>query len=252
MIELKSLCAGYHGTEVLHRIDTVFRDGSLIGIVGPMGSGKSTLIKAISAIIPHSGGEILIDGRPVAVHSRTEIAKRIAYLAQNRLVPDMTVLQTVLHGRYPHLGFPRRYRDCDYRIAEDAMQRLGIGDLSDKQMSVLSGGMRQTVYLAMALAQDTQHILLDEPTTHLDITHQITLMRHLRAQADGGRCIISVMHDLPMALTFSDRILVMEHGRVAADGTPDEICASGVFSSVFGVSVRCDNGEYGFNLRNIT
>lgn len=249
MIELQALCAGYHGTEVLHQINAQLPDGALIGIVGPMGSGKSTLIKTIPAIIPHIGGEILIDGKSVSAYTQTEIAKRIAYLAQNRRVPDMTVLQTVLHGRYPHLAFPRRYRNVDYRIAEDAMRRMGIDALSEKQMSVLSGGMRQTVYLAMALAQDTQHILLDEPTTHLDITHQITLMRHLRNLADNGKCIVSVMHDLPMALTFSDRILVMECGRIAACGTPDDICASGILTTVFGVAVRNDNGEYRFCLR---
>lgn len=249
MIEIRHLCAGYRGTEVLHDIDAAWADGMLIGIVGPMGSGKSTLMKTVPAILPHTGGEICIDGRPLSAYSRCALARKTAYLSQGRRIPDMTAQQTVLHGRYPHLGFPRRYRECDLRAVWAAMELLGISSLADKPMKTLSGGMRQTVYLAMALAQDTQHILLDEPTTHLDIAHQVMLMRQLRSLADEGRCIAAVMHDLPLALTYADRILVLEHGRAAAFDTPAAVCASGILTKIFGVAVVNEDGEFRYRLR---
>lgn len=246
MLELKDIAAGYGKREILHRISAGFETGSITGIVGPNGCGKSTLLKAMLGILPLTAGTVSLQGKPLSALKRTDIAGRIAYLAQGKSTPDMTVTQLVLHGRFPHLKYPRHYTDRDRAIAASAMERMGISGLADTPMSSLSGGMRQTAYLAMALAQDTDYILLDEPNTYLDISHQLDLMRLLRALARDGKGIVAVMHDLPMALTFSDRITVMRDGRILMSGASGEICASGILNDLFGVSVgmTAETGDY--------
>ena len=199
MLELKNISAGYGSKNVLSDITVSFEKGKLTSIIGVNGCGKSTLIKAILGILPLSGGKVIIDGCDLQSMSRNEIAKRIAYLAQGKNTPDMTVEQMVLHGRFPYLSYPRRYRKTDHEFARKAMETVGILHLADKPLYELSGGMRQNAYIAMALAQNTDYILLDEPTTYLDIAHQLDLMRILRGLADRKKGIITVMHDLPLA-----------------------------------------------------
>ena len=165
MLELKNIFAGYGNKNILNGITVSFEKGKLTSIIGVNGCGKSTLLKAIPGILPLSGGEIMIDGKNLRSMSRNEIAKKIAYLAQGKNTPDMTVEQMVLHGRFPYLSYPRRYSQADRDIAGTAMEAVGISSLADKPMCELSGGMKQNAYIAMALAQDTDYILLDEPTT---------------------------------------------------------------------------------------
>ena len=165
MIEIKNLSAGYGSKTVLGGVNAKFETGKLTSIVGVNGCGKSTLLKSILGILPPSDGEILLDGVPLTEMSRNAIAKRVAYLSQGMAVPDMTVGQLVIHGRFPYLSYPRRYSTADREIAREAMDAVGISELADSPLSSLSGGMRQNAYIAMALAQDTDHILLDEPTT---------------------------------------------------------------------------------------
>ncbi len=249
MIEIKNLTGGYGRTDVLHGIDITLERGKLTSVIGPNGSGKSTLLKTLIGILRSSGGEVLIDGARTTELSQKEIAKRVAYLPQGRRTPDMTVLSAVLHGRFPHLGYPRRYTERDREIAFAAMERAGVTELADRRLDTLSGGMRQSAYIAMALAQDTDYILLDEPTTHLDISHQLRLMVLLAGLAAEGRGIIAVMHDLPLALSYSDRVVVLDNGRVAADGTPDELVCGGAVKRVLGVEMlKNDNGGYSLKI----
>lgn len=238
MIELKNISAGYGKNIVLKDVSVTFEKGKLASIIGVNGCGKSTLLKAILDMIPLSGGEITIDSNTLGNMTRNEIARKVAYLAQGKNTPDMTVEQMVLHGRFPHLNYPRRYTKQDHEIAFSAMEQVGIEEFAHKPLHTLSGGMRQNAYIAMALAQGTDYVLLDEPTTYLDITHQLELMKTLRALADNGKGIVAVMHDLPMALTFSDRIVLLNDGRVVSNDEPERVCEQKTIDSVFGVSIE--------------
>ena len=236
MIELHSVFAGYGKETVLNDLSAAIPGGALTGIIGTNGSGKSTLLKTMLGMLPHRGC-ISIDGACLPDLSRQEIAKKAAYLAQGKATPDMTVEQLVLHGRFPHLHYPRQYSGKDRQIAISAMAQMGIGHLAQKPLHTLSGGMRQKAYIAMALAQGTDYILLDEPTTYLDISHQLGLMQTLRQLADGGKGIAAVMHDLPLAFTYCDHILLLADGRVLCSGTPQELCCNPLIKKVFGVEI---------------
>lgn len=238
MLEIKDLSAGYNGRDVLFGVSVKIERGKLTSIIGANGCGKSTLLRAAVGIISPSGGEIILDGTPLSQMKRREIARNISYLSQCRREPDMTVEQTVLQGRFPHLVYPRRYTERDRNIAHSAMERVGISHLADRPLESLSGGMRQSAYIAMALAQDTDYILLDEPTTYLDVPHRLELMRILRSLADGGKGVVTVMHDLAEAFELSDEIIVLDGGRVAAQAEPRELLESPEIGRIFGVRMK--------------
>ena len=237
MLELRSISTGYGDNTVLEELTATLHEGKLTSIVGANGCGKSTLLRATLGMLPLSHGELTIDGNALSSLSRTEIARRIAYLPQGKSTPEMTVEQMVLHGRFPYLSYPRRYREQDREIAKRAMCDVGISHLAHKTLHTLSGGMRQTAYLAMALAQDTDYILLDEPTTYLDIAHGLTLMKLLRRLTAEGKGIVAVMHDLPLAFDFSDEIIVISKGKVVCQAEPTEVCSSSVIREIFGVDM---------------
>ena len=245
MLELNRISAGYGKQTVLDGISVDFEKGKLTSIIGVNGCGKSTLLKAILGILSLSSGEIFIDGENLLTISRNEIAKKIAYLSQGKNIPDMTVEQMVLHGRFPYLSYPRRYSSHDREVAIKAMETVGVAEFAHKPLYSLSGGMRQNAYIAMALAQDTDYILLDEPTTYLDIAHQLELMRILRKLADSGKGIVTVMHDLPLAFDFSDRLAVMNNGMISIQATPSEISESHIVEDIFGVKIKqVQKGKY--------
>ncbi len=237
MLELKNISAGYGKQTILDGVTAAFEKGKLTSVIGVNGCGKSTLLKAALGILPISQGEITIDGQNLKFMSRNEIAKKTAYLSQGKNTPDMTVEQMVLHGRFPYLSYPRRYTSHDREVAQKAMEVVGVAELAHKLLYTLSGGMRQNAYLAMALAQDTDYILLDEPMTYLDIAHQLDLMKLLRTLADHGKGIVAVMHDLPMAFDFSDEILVLKNGRTRIQAKPNEIYTSSAIQEVFNVQL---------------
>ena len=238
MLELNRISAGYGKQTVLDGISVDFEKGKLTSIIGVNGCGKSTLLKAILGILSLSNGEIFIDGENLLTISRNEIAKKIAYLSQGKNIPDMTVEQMVLHGRFPYLSYPRRYSSHDREVAIKAMEIVGVAEFAHKPLYSLSGGMRQNAYIAMALAQDTDYILLDEPTTYLDIAHQLELMRLLKQLSDNGKGIVTVMHDLPLAFDFSDTLTVMNNGGIIACGTPSELCNLPIIEDIFGVKIK--------------
>jgi iron complex transport system ATP-binding protein len=173
MIEIRNLSGGYGGTDIVKGITATFENGCLTVIVGANGCGKTTLLRLCGGLLRAAGGEIKIDGRNVVCYSRTELAQRISVLPQSRAVPDITAGALVLHGRFPWLGYPRVYRAEDKAAAEKAMERVGIMDKRHKLLANISGGERQRVYTAMLLAQDTKNLLLDEPTTYLDVARQL-------------------------------------------------------------------------------
>lgn len=228
MVELKHLSAGYGEKTIIRDISLTFPAGTVTAIIGPNGCGKSTLLKAIAGLLPPTSGEILVE---------EPRSQNIAYLPQSRRLPEMTASRLVLHGRFPWLGWPRRYRPEDYAIAKQAMERLGVAEFAETPLSELSGGTRQKCYLAMALAQDTPTILLDEPTSFLDIAHQLRLMELCRELAAEGRAIVLVLHDLPLALQYADRVAVMDAGRLLSLGAPEEIMSTNLLQTTFGVRV---------------
>lgn len=237
MLEVKNISVGYGRNTVLDGVTVSFEKGKLTSIIGVNGCGKSTLLKAILGILPLSGGTVVIDGNDLQSMSRNETAKKVAYLAQSKNTPDMTVEQMVLHGRFPYLSYPRRYREADREMAKKAMDAVGISHLANKPLYELSGGMRQTAYIAMALAQDTDYILLDEPTTYLDIAHRLDLMRLLRGLANSGKGIVTVMHDLLLAFDFSDMLTAINNGRIAIQATPNEVGGSHMIEDIFDVKL---------------
>lgn len=238
MVELRNLFVGYDGVPVLKDITLSFPPGQVMALLGPNGCGKSTLLKAALGLIPAQKGEILLDGRNLHTLSPRDVAQKAAYLAQSRSVPNITARRMVLHGRFPYLSYPRRYRPEDYAMADRALQWADAADLAHRPMGELSGGQRQKVYLAMALAQDTQSIFMDEPTTFLDIGHQLEVMALARRLAGLGRAVVLVLHDLDLALRGCDRVAVLSNGTLRALGSPEEVFSSGVLDQVFGVGVR--------------
>lgn len=248
MIELEHISAGYGKTEILHDLSLTFVQGKITVLLGVNGCGKSTLLKTLVRLLPLTAGEIYVDGTPAGRYSAPELAKKIAYLPQNRNVPDMTVGQLVLHGRFAHLRYPRVYRKEDADAAERAMRTLGIEDLSGRHLSGLSGGMRQKAYLAAALAQESPAILMDEPTTFLDIAGQLRLAETIRRLAETGKTLILVLHDLPLALKLADNLAVLHEGRLLDCGTPEEILARGAIERAYQIKIhpiRTENGvEY--------
>lgn len=249
MIEIHHLTAGYAAHPVLREVSLILPGGTLLSVIGKNGSGKSTMLKTLVGILAPDSGKILIDGQPAAALSRQDTAQKISYLAQGKSISEMTVEQLVLHGRFPHLSYPRRYRQEDRQMAQKAMEQMGIAEIRHVSLSALSGGMRQKAYIAMALAQDTDYILLDEPTAYLDIANQVELMKTLRGLADSGKGIVTVMHDLPLAFGFSDQIAVMQEGQIAACDTPRSIAETGIVGDVFGVELRYDPAENTYHYR---
>lgn len=245
MLEIKNASAGYENVEIVHGINLEIPDGKITTIIGNNGCGKSTLLKSIVGFLPLLQGDIQLNGTSLPTLDSNERAKRIAYLSQSKNIPDITVQRLVLHGRFPYLHYPRRYQEADYKIADNAMKQMGIEQLADQTLAELSGGMRQKTYIAMALAQQAPLIVMDEPTTYLDIAQQIKFAEIIKQLSDQGKTLVLVLHDILMALKLSDHIAVMQDGKIVQCGTPDEILESGILEELYGVSVqkiKTDNG----------
>ena len=244
MIEIKNLCAGYSGCEVLHDFSTHFKKGKITVIIGPNGCGKSTLLKSLIRLNLPMSGEILVDGQNFETLSSSELAQKVAYIAQSRKTPDISVRRMVLHGRFAYLKYPRRYRSQDYAIADRAMEKVGIEALADKNVSELSGGTQQKVYIAMALAQDTPVILMDEPTVFLDISYQLKTLKMAKSLAREGKTVVIVLHDLTQAFAYADEMIVMEAGKKQFEGTPEEVFESKIIETIFNVELcRTETGK---------
>lgn len=236
-MELRQLRAGYGEHMVLDGIDLALRPGEVLALIGPNGSGKSTLIRAALGLIPLAGGQVVIDGVDAATLTPRQRAQKAAYLPQTRPVPNITALRMVLHGRFPHLTYPRRFRQEDYAAAMAALEQADAACLARRPMPELSGGQRQRVYLAMALAQDAPTLFLDEPTAFLDVSHQLEVGRLAGQLARQGKAVVLVLHDLPLALSTADRLAVLKGGRLLAVDGPEALCADGILNSVFGIEL---------------
>lgn len=247
MLEIKNLRAGYDGAEKLHGVSAALAPGRLTAVIGPNGCGKSTLLKCAAGLLRPMGGEILLEGRPLRDYPERERARRMSYMPQSRIVPEISVRRLAAHGRYPHLKWGQALRTSDEEIIRAAIARAGLEECADRQVGSLSGGERQRAYIAMMLAQEAEIMLLDEPTSYLDLSAQFELMELLRRLSAGGRSIAVVLHDLALALEYADEILLLRGGRQAASGAPGEICRSGEIERAFGVDMkRTPDGKYLF------
>ena len=246
MIEGKGIRAGYGEKEVLHGVDFVFPAGQVTAIIGPNGCGKSTLLKTVAGLLSCKGGSLTAEEIDLTACSAGQRARTVSYLPQNRQAPELTVGTLVLHGRFSRLRYPRRYGEEDRQAAQKAMEWAGIAHLKEERLPRLSGGMQQKAYLAMALCQDAKVLLLDEPTTFLDISQQLRLMQTAKELALGGKAVVLVLHDLSLALQTADRLILMQEGKVLRQGTAEELLADGLLQRVFGVGVEKTGGERGY------
>ena len=235
MIKIKNLSTSYDGEAVLHGVDAHFPEGKISVLIGPNGCGKSTTVKSIMRLVPEYTGEIVIGGTPLEDIPQRELAKKIAYVSQSRNVPDISVYNMVMHGRYPYLSYPRRYRKEDHEIVRNAIKMAGLEELSDRKLENLSGGQRQKAYMAMALAQDTDVIIMDEPTTFLDVKNQFEMMDHAKKLSEMGKTIIMILHDMEAVLHYADHVILMKDGKDVLSGSAEEVLRSSKLEEVFGI-----------------
>ncbi|MGI6562092.1 MAG: ABC transporter ATP-binding protein [Clostridia bacterium] len=238
MIKLNDVTAGYGGIEIIKDIRIAFEEGGITTIIGKNGCGKTTLLKTAANLLKPFRGSITIKGEDISRIPLKEFAKRVAYLPQNRNVPDITIYQLVMHGRYPYLGFSDRAGEKDKQIVKNAIETLSLGEYVHENLRKLSGGERQKAYLAMVLAQDTDVIFLDEPTTYLDIRHRLEILEIVKKLKEMNKTVVMVLHDLNEALTFSDKICLMDRGEVVLYDTPQAVFDSEEIEKIFKVQAE--------------
>ena len=237
MIHLEGVTVAYRGRPALRDLNLHVDRGERVALVGPNGAGKSTLLRAIAGLIEPAVGTVELDGRPVASLDRLAIARRVAVVPQVAALPfSTTVDEVVALGRLPHEHPIRGMRPADRAAVAAAIEQVGVGHLMGRDARELSLGERQLVLLAMAVAQDADVLVLDEPTVHLDLRHQVEVMELLRdLNARQGTTILAVLHDLALAAHFFPRLVVLDGGRIVGDGPPLEVLAPDRIREVFGV-----------------
>ncbi len=233
----RSVTAGYDGRTVLDGLSLEVPQGRITALVGPNACGKSTLLKSLARLLPVAAGTVLLDGRDIHALPTREVARRLGILPQSPLAPEgITVADLVQRGRHPHQRFGVRRGTADDLVIARALQATGTEDLAGRPVDELSGGQRQRVWIALALAQETPTLLLDEPTTYLDIAHQIEVMDLLADLNERtGKTIVLVSHDLNQAALYASTIVAMRVGRIVRQGTPHEVLTERTVSEVFGL-----------------
>jgi iron complex transport system ATP-binding protein len=234
-LHARAVSVGYEGRTVCQEIDLEVEAGTVTCLIGPNGSGKSTLLKGCARLLDLKGGEVLLGGAPMSGLSSIEVARRLAVLPQSPTTPpDLTVRELVEQGRYPHVGALRMLRHHDGEAVAAALAATGMSAFADRDVEALSGGERQRAWIALALAQETPTLFLDEPTTYLDISYQLEVM-HLVQELNTTRgiTIVMVLHDLNQAAAYSDRIVCLRRGTIVADGTPAEVLTVDLLRDVF-------------------
>ncbi|GGF35384.1 iron ABC transporter ATP-binding protein [Youhaiella tibetensis] len=236
-IEARAATIGYDRRLIAENLSVAIPDGSFTVIVGPNACGKSTLLRALSRLLRPASGEVLLDGRSIQSYPARDVARKLGLLPQTSLAPDgITVADLVARGRYPHQKFLQQWSKDDEAAVIGAMEATKVTDLSGRLVDELSGGQRQRVWVAMVLAQETPLLLLDEPTTFLDIAHQIELLELLRRlNRDEGKTIVAVLHDLNQACRYATHLIAMREGRVMAEGQPTGIVTAELVEAVFGL-----------------
>ena len=240
MLDIRSLYVNYDKRPALQDVSLQVRTGEILVVIGPNGAGKSTLIRAVSGVLPALNGEIAINGEHLDTLSASQRARYLAVVPQARDLPTaFTVYQTVLLGRTPYLGWLGHAGSRDHASAKQALERANALDLASRRIGELSGGEQQRVLLARALAQESPILLLDEPTTHLDLKHQSALLNLIHGLASRQKLgVLMVLHDLNLAGLYADRIALLIDGRVAALGTPNQVLTEERLTSIYDVPVH--------------
>ena len=231
----RGLAAGYPGRRVIDDLDLEIAPGRITMIIGANACGKSTLLGVLARVHTPQGGRVELDGTDVSTIARRTFAQTVGLLPQHPSAPDgLTVAELVSRGRHPHRGVFQRWSAADTARVAEAMARTGVADLADRPVGDLSGGQRQRVWIAMALAQDPRILLLDEPTTFLDLSHQIEVLDLLRElNRTDGTTIVVVLHELNLAARYADELVVMSDGRIVAQGSPADVLTAEVVSDAF-------------------
>lgn len=236
----RNLRVGYDGRIVIDNMDININRGEIVTLIGPNGSGKTTALKAISRLLECSSGVVLLEGKNIHRLSTREVAKKMAVLPQTQVMPpDFSVLELVRHGRMPHLKWYENIGREDEEIVAWAIEAAKLGHLAERPVYTLSGGERQKAWIALALAQKPEVLLLDEPTTFLDICHQIEVMELVQSlNKKLGITVVMVLHDLNQACCHSHQLVVIKAGRVVAAGTPNEVITPELLRSVYRIEAE--------------
>lgn len=237
ILSAQGLTLGYQQKAIVKSLDITFIENKMTVIIGPNGCGKSTLLKGLGRILAHDAGDIFLKQRNLTEFSTKEIAKQLAFLPQGADSPeDVTVRDVVSIGRYPYQGILQKRSNQDEQIIDEVLKETGLSSLADENVQHLSGGQKQRVWIAMALAQKTPIILLDEPTTYLDLGHQLDILNLLqRLNQEKNLTVIMVLHDLNLAARFSDYMIGMKNGTIQYQGKPQEVMTEAVLKDLFNI-----------------
>lgn len=236
-LRAQQLRLSYGPSTVVDRLDLDVLDGAITAVVGPNGCGKSTVLRALGRLMSPTSGTVVLDGRRIDSMPTREVAREVGLLPQGPTAPaGMTVHDLVGRGRNPHLSWLRQWSPADATVVATSLELTGLTDLAERPVDELSGGQRQRAWIAMVLAQETPLLLLDEPTTFLDLAHQVDVLDLVdQLHAQSGRTVVMVLHDLNLAARYAHHVVVIDEGRVHAAGPPAEVITADVLAQVFGL-----------------
>lgn len=238
-LQAAGLEVGYQNRPVISGLDVDIPTGQFTAVVGPNACGKSTLLRTLARLLRPSSGSVLLDGEVITSYPAREVARRLGLLPQAPITPDgITVFDLVSRGRYPHQKLLRQWSESDELAVTAALARAGVSDLVERMVDELSGGQRQRVWLAMALAQETELLLLDEPTTYLDIAHQVEVLDLCAQLRRDGKTVVAVLHDLNLAFRYATNVIVMSEGEIVAHGPATTVIDAQLIARVFHLPCR--------------
>lgn len=239
-LQAAAVTLGYDKRVISEDLTVAIPDGSFTVIVGANGCGKSTLLRGLARLLRPAAGAVVLDGRVIGRYSSKEVARRIGLLPQAQVAPDgITVADLVARGRYPHQSLLRQWSRDDEEAVREALEATAVGDLAHRLVDELSGGQRQRVWLAMVLAQRTDILLLDEPTTYLDIAHQVEVLDLCeQLRTERGNTLVAVLHDLNLACRYATHLVAMKDGGVVAEGAPSDVITAELVEDVYGLACR--------------
>ncbi|MEV4786822.1 ABC transporter ATP-binding protein [Streptomyces tuirus] len=235
----RGVTVGYGGRVVIDELDVAIPPGVITTIIGPNGCGKSTLLKTLSRLLKPAKGAVVLDGEDIGRLRTRDVAKKLGLLPQAPVAPEgLTVADLVARGRHPHQSWLRQWSSDDADVVERALAMTGVSDLADRPVDALSGGQRQRVWISMTLAQGTDLLLLDEPTTYLDLAHAVDVLDLVDDLHESGCTVVMVLHDLNLATRYSDNLVVMRAGSVLAQGHPRDVITAELLDEAFGLKAR--------------
>lgn len=250
ILEARDLRLAYDRQEVVCGLTLAVSSREIISLIGPNGSGKSTILRALARALRPKGGAVYLNGRDLQTLSPTKLARQLAILPQGPEAPsDLTVRELVWYGRSPHVQWWSRPTASDAEVVAWALKETKLEGLADRAVATLSGGEKQRAWIALALAQTPQVLLLDEPTTYLDISHQLEVMELVRRLNETlGLTVVMVLHDINQAARYSHRLIALQHGRVVAEGAPGAVLTPALLRQVFGIEARIEHDRDGVPL----